>query len=86
MSKRKAKLEEIANSGLMIELDIPAHGVLAIASFLANLKAELPSNALTTNLDVLLSQFIASLEFNFPGTHSILFPEVELVRSKYEEL
>jgi hypothetical protein len=86
MNNYESKVKEIADSGLMIELDIPAHGVLAIASFLSNLKSDLPNKALTTKFDVLLSQFISSLEFNFPGTHSILFPDVELVNRKYEEL
>ena len=86
MNTLESKTKEIAQSGLMIELDIPAEGVLAIASFLAQLKADLPNKALTTKFDVLLSQFIAALEFNFPGSHSVLFPDVQLVNRKYEEL
>jgi hypothetical protein len=86
MNKLEQKSQEILRSGLMIELDIPAEGVLAIATFLAQLKCDMPPEALTTKFDGLLSQFVAALEFNFPGTHSLLFPEINLVNRKYEEL
>lgn len=86
MNKLESKTKEIADSRLMIELDIPAHGVLAIASFLAKLKTDAPDGTLTTKFDVLLSQLISALEFNFPGTHNILFPDIELVNRKHEEL
>jgi len=86
MNKLEQKSKEILQSGLMIELDIPAEGVLAISSFLAQIKLDLPDKALTTKFDALLSQLIAALEFNFPGSQSILFPDIEIVNRKYEEL
>jgi hypothetical protein len=86
MNKLESKTKEIASSGLMIELDLTANHVLAMASFLAQIKADLAENSVTENFDILLSQLISALEFNFPGTHNILFPDIELVNRKYEEL
>ena len=86
MNKLESKTEEIAESGLMIELDIPADSVLMLAFQLTVMKADSPTGCTTRKFDILLSQFISALEFNFPGSQSILFPDVELVNRKYEEL
>jgi hypothetical protein len=86
MNKLEKKTKEISESGLMIELDMPAESVFMFATMLAFMKSESVFPSEIAACDTMLSHLIPPLEFNFPGTHELLFPDVELVNRKYEEL
>jgi hypothetical protein len=86
MTPYQVRMEEIEKSNLIIELDLPAQDVLLIAVILADLKADNPEHPTTEKFNELMNKLLSSLDYDFPGTHSLLFPDIEIVNKEIESL
>jgi hypothetical protein len=86
MSDYKVKRLEIENSDLPIALDLSPFSVLYIIDHLVRTEGHDGSHISLGQFYPLLWDLMSALEFNFPGSHSILFPDINLVNRKYEEL
>jgi hypothetical protein len=86
MSEYKAKRLEIENSNLPIALDLSPFSVLYIIDHLVRTEGHDGSQISPGQFYPLLWDLMSALEFEFPGSHHILFPDAQLVNRKYEEL